>query len=199
MPEQTQEQTPDAPPQPDGDSLAPGGTADMNARLVPVAEAIKYRRRAQQAEQELQQVEQKLNDVQTQFEERLDQLATAEAQRDELQHQLETDRTRGRAERMLYEAGAVDIEAALALLERRADLGAELDEEALAQAVGQLLQDKPFLRAPAAAPAGKTASPRLQHAAANTRLAQAASQAAQSGNARDVAEYLRLRRQVHNH
>ena len=198
MSEQTMEQATEIPPGPDAeDPSANLAAADATSKLIPVGEAIKYRRRAQQAEQKLQQIEQQLNDVQTQFESRLEQLATAEAQRDELQHQLETTRSRGCAERMLYDAGVVDIEAAMALLERRTGLSEELDDEKLGHVVGQLLQDKPFLlAAQTAAPSNKTASPRLQRAGHNARLAQAASQAANSGKARDVAEYLRLRRQT---
>lgn len=177
------------------DSLARQGAPEAPAKLVPVSEAIKYRRRAQQAESRLQQIEQQLSDVQAQFEERMDQLAVAEAQRDELQHQLEATRARTCAERMLYDAKAIDVEAALALLEKRISFDQEVDADELSHAVGQLLRDKPFLTAPPALPS-KTASPRLQTAGLGARLAQAASRAASTGNSKDVAEYLRLRRQT---
>lgn len=210
MSEQATEQTQEAPsPAIDGSGPHPSaaqaveGSADRDApegpgKLVPVNEAIKYRRRAQQAESRLQQVEQQLNDLRTQFEERLEQLATAEAARDETRHQLEAARARACAERTLFDAGVVDVEAATALLERRLSFDDELDAERLAQAVDQLLQDKPFLLAPAPALPDKTASARPREAGLGARLAQAASRAVGSGNRRDVADYLRLRRQTQN-
>lgn len=170
--------------------------AGPTAKLVPVTEAIKYRRRAQQAESRLQQSEQQLKDLQAQLEGRIEQLATAEAQRDELQHQLDTSRVRRDAERTLYAAGVGDIETAMALLERRGGLSDETEPKQLKQAVAQLVQDKPFLAASRQALPDKTASHRVQNASASARLAQRAAQAAHSGSRRDVAEYLRLRRQV---
>lgn len=170
--------------------------AGSTAKLVPVNEAIKYRRRAQQAESKLQQFEQQLKDLQAQLESRLEQLATAEAQRDELQHQLSTSRIRSEAERMLYVAGVNDVETAIALLEKRKSFSEELEPKQLKEAVDQLLQDKPFLATSRQALPDKTASQRIQNAGANSRLARAAAQAANSGNRRDVAQYLRLRRQA---
>ena len=143
MSEQVTEQTQEAPspaiavagPHPSA-AQAVEGSADRDApegpgKLVPVNEAIKYRRRAQQAESRLQQVEQQLNDLRTQFEERLEQLATADAARDEMQHQLEAVRARASAEGALYGAGVVDIEAASALLEKRFSFDDEFDAERL--------------------------------------------------------------------
>ncbi len=170
--------------------------AGLSAKFVPVNEAIKYRRRAQQAESRLQRHEQQLKDVQAQLEDRLEQLAAAEAQRDELQHQFETSRFRGSAERMLYAAGVADVETAMALLERRKSFSDELGTEQLQLAVDQLLQDKPFLLAAPPALPDKTASRRLENVGASARLTQAATRAAASGNRRDVTEYLRLRRQA---
>lgn len=162
-------------------------TQDPAGKLVHVTEAIKYRRRAQQAEQQLKE-------VQAQFEARMEQLATAEAQRDELQHQVEAARRRGSAERLLLASGASDMDAAMILLEKRLEFAEEIEPDALRQAVEGLLVDKPFLLSPAPLP-GKTASPRPVRGPV-ARLAQAASRAAHSGNRHDVAEYLRLRRQT---
>jgi len=181
--------------QADGDSPATSGPAhDGSGKLVPVSEAIKYRRRAQQAEADLQRSEQTLEDLQAQQADRLRQLAEAEAQRDELQHQLDTFQTRSAAERMLYAAGVADIETAMALLEKRTSLADDSDREQLQQAVDALLLEKTFLLAPAPSWPDKTASARLPGAGAGARLSRAAHRAAQSGSRRDVAEYLRLRR-----
>jgi len=165
-------------------------------KLVPVQEAIRYRRRAQQAEAKLQQLEQRLKDLQTELHDRLEQLGTADAQRDELQHQLETERARRSAEQSLHAAGVTDIETAMTLLEKRANFSDDPDGEKLQREVQRLLQDKPFLLAPLPALPDKTASSRLRHAPTSARLAEAATQAARTGNRQDVAEYLRLRRQA---
>ena len=172
---------------------AEGRAAGAASKLVPVNEAIKYRRRAQQAESRLQQSEQQLKDLQTQLEARLEQLATAEAQRDELQHQLETSQVRTDAERMLHAAGVNDIETGMALLEKRFSFSDGPQPEQLSQAVQRLVRDKAFLTASPQVLPAKTASRRIQERGA-AWLAQGAARAAQSGNRREVAEYLRLRR-----
>jgi len=182
-------------------AVADSGTsrsAPEAGRLVPVAEAIKYRRRAQQAETRLQQVEQQLNDLQAQLEQRLDQLATAEAQRDEIRHQLEVARVRAGAERVLYEAGVEDIETAMVLLDKRVGLSGDTDADQLRQAIDRLIQDKPFLVGPPLSLPDKTASPRPQASGSGARLARAAARAARTGNRRDIVEYLRMRRQIEN-
>ncbi len=197
--EQDREIRPEASEAAGSQSAAEGPQEPMtgaNTRLVPVVEAIKYRRRAQQAETRLQQVEQQLNESRAQLESRLEQLGTAEAQRDELQHQLDNARRRSQAERMLHSAGVGDTETAMAILEKRADFSAELEPGQLEQAVAQLLQDKAFLTAGPQALPGKTASARPSNVGTRARIAGTAARAAKTGNRRDVAEYLRLRRQA---
>ena len=170
------------------------------AKLVPVAESIKYRRRAQQAEAQIQEVEQQLGDLQAQLEDRNNQLASAEAQRDESRQQLTFAENRLLAERRLAEVGVVDIETATDLLAKRINLHEEIDSEALARHVEELLLDKSFLLDNGGMPAGslppQTASPRSQRQSATAQLTAAAQRAALTGNRRDVAEYLRLRRQT---
>lgn len=171
----------------------PAGGAE--SKLVPVAESIKYRRRAQQAEERLQQIEQQLTELQSQLEHRSEEIAQAEAQRDEANQHLVNVQNRMLAERMMSQAGVVDIEAASLLLGKRMDLNEELEPEAISLKVEQLLLDKPFLRSPLSPPLPPTtASPKVRPNPA-AMLAQAAQRAARSGGRRDVAEYLRLRRQ----
>jgi hypothetical protein len=177
----------------EGDGAADSPRDAASGRFVPVTEAIKYRRRAQQAETRLGQIEQKLTELQSQLDGRLDQLATAEAQRDELQHQLEGTRRRSSAQRALQEAGVTDVETAMALLEKRINLAEDVDPALLGQTVTRLAQEKPFLLGPPVPGPGKTAGARGQAAPA-LRLNRAAARAAASGNRRDIAEYLRLRR-----
>jgi len=164
-------------------------------KLVPVGESIKYRRRAQQAEGRVGQFEQQLTEMQTQLEQRAEELATAEAQRDEARQQLTQLNNRFIADRLLSQAGVVDLEAAHLLLSARVDLGDELEPSQVEDAVGQLVVDKPFLRGTAPLPP-KSASARGSAGAVAARIAQAAQTAAKSGSRRDVAEYLRLRRQA---
>jgi len=174
----------------------PANSQDGDQKHVPVAEAIKYRRRAQQAEGTLQELEQQLGELQSRLGDQNDQLATAEAQRDEARMQLTVTENRLRAERRLSEAGVVDLETASMLLSKRVDFAEELDDQKLAESIEQLLLAKPFLhRSTDAALPPKTASPRSPQAATG-QLASAAKRAAESGNRRDVAEYLRLRRRA---
>ncbi len=177
------------------ENVTPEDSSTGGPQQVPVAEAIKYRRRAQQAESQLQQSEQQLEDMQSQIQQRVDELAQAEAQRDEAQSQLAVVENRMSAERLLNAAGVIDLETASVLLAKRIDLQDGIDAETLADNVQQLLLDKPFLRdnRTAALPS-KTASARMPQASSAEQLAQAAQRAASSGDRRDVAEYLRLRR-----
>lgn len=192
--EQTQEADTQVEPGLAPHSPALADSAGRESRLVPVNEAIKYRRRAQQAESSLQQFEQRLKATQTQLDERLEQLASAESQRDELRHQIDTMQMRSSAERLLHSAGVADIETAMALLDNRGAFSEDLDAGQVQQAVDQVLQDKPILTTSSPALPGKTASHRLDGFGSEARLARSAAQAARSGNRRDVAEYLRLRR-----
>ena len=185
------DEPPPAPDRPEAD--APDGDEPAD-RLVPVAESIRYRRRAQRAETKLTQFEQQLADAQAQLDGRLEQLAAAEAQRDELRTRLDLAATHASAERMLRQAGVADVETAMALLEKRTDLAVAPDAGQLEQEIQRLLQDKPILLADPPRLPGKTASARLA-ASGPARLARAATRAAVSGSRRDVAEYLRLRRQ----
>ena len=171
--------------------------SDGAAKLVPVAESIKYRRRAQQAEQQLQQFEQQLKELRSQLERHSEELASAEAQRDEANHRLLSTENRFTAERLLLQAGVNDLETAALLLAHRVDLNDELDSQTLQKQVEQLLVDKPFLQARlSAALPPRTASARPPKTSLMAQLTRAAQQAAGSGNRRDVAEYLRLRRKA---
>lgn len=199
MSQEPTEQTQQAPgaPSPQGPQAGRAEDQDGATKLVPVGESIKYRRRAQQAETQLQQIEQKLNELQTQLDRRTEEIAAAESQRDEARLQLTTTENRMAAERLLGEAGVVDLETGSLLLSERVDLNQDHDQESLGRQVEQLLLDKPFLRATAQAPLpGKTASARVPQATARALMTDAAEEAARTGNRRDVAEYLRLRRQT---
>ena len=170
-------------------------SSEASDKLVPVGESIKYRRRAQQAEGRMTQLEQQLTQLQEQLQTRGDELATAEAQRDEARQQMTQQNNQFSADRLLIQAGVVDLEAAHLLLQNRVDLGDELEPAEIEQAVQQLLVDKPFLRGGSALPP-RSASARRPVMSLTARIASAADRAVASGDRRDVAEYLRLRRQA---
>jgi len=179
--------------------LENGDEADPQAaaKLVPVGESIKYRRRAQQAEARIQQLEQQLKDVQSQVGRHSEELAAAESQRDEAKVQLTATENRLGAERLLNAVGVADVETAVLLLSKRLDFAEEIDAETFSRQIEQLLLDKPFLRSGAeAALPPKTASARPAQTSVAAQLSRAAQRAVQSGNRRDIAEYLRLRRQA---
>lgn len=172
--------------------------SDGAGKLVPVGESIKYRRRAQQAETRLTELEQQLKGLQSQLDGRSDELAAAEAQRDEARSSLVEVENRSCAERMLMQSGVVDLETATMLLSKRVDLGSDIDPQAMTTKIEQLLLDKPFLRGAGEGERSlppKTASQRTRQGIPG-KLAQAAQQAVTTGNRRDIAQYLRLRRQA---
>ncbi len=179
-----------------GDAVEPTAQAGPGEKLAPALEALKQRRQAQQGQERLRQLEQQLEAAQTQLSSQADQIARAEAQRDELQQAMETNRQHAAAERLFMLAGVADTEAAMLLLEKRAKPGEELDGAELQQAVERLLLDKPYLLA-GGGTAGKTASRRIG-ASLTGQIAKAAAKAVQSGHRRDVIDYLRLRRQAGN-
>ncbi len=181
------------------DNLTETDMQDGASKLVPVSESIKYRRRAQQAEGQIQQLEQQLQEARKQISNRDDQLAAAEAQRDEAQMQLTLTENRMLVDHAFARADVVDTETASLLLSKRLDLSEPIDAEQLAAGVEKLLIDKPFLKATgteAGSMPPKTASAKDGRPATAAQLANAARQAIRSGNRRDIAEYLRLRRKA---
>ena len=179
-----------------GDAAEPSGQGGAGDKLAPALEALKQRRQVQQGQERLRVLEQQLEAAQSQLSNQADQIALAEAQRDELQTAMEVHRQRTAAERMFLLAGVADTEAAMLLLEKRVKLGEEPDGPELQQAVERLLLDKPYLlpSGPAGG-TGKTASRRITTSLTG-QIAKAAARAVQSGHRRDVIDYLRLRRQA---
>ena len=136
----------------------------------------------------------RVTELRTQLDARVEELAAAEAQRDEARHRLTATENRLAAERLLAQAGVVDVETAALLLGRRVDLEGDLESEALEQGIEGLLLDKPFLRCRRADLPPSSASAAPPAPSPNARLADAADRAMNTGNRRDVAEYLRLKR-----
>jgi hypothetical protein len=152
-----------------------------NVRLVPVAESIRYRKRAQIAEQKAEQLSEQLSSVRR------------EAQ--ELSERIEQLKSEQSLTRKLVAAGASDIETALLVAKARAvKNGTDVDG-----VVEQLRIDKPHLFGTAkdddtGAAAPRTAVVKDRLSSGKSNLAKAASKAATTGSRVDLHEYLRLRR-----
>lgn len=172
---------------------------DNGAKVVPVAEAIKYRRRAQQAETRLTEFEQKLDALQSQIEMQNDELERTKQNERQAIRQLSEVNNRVKIDNALTQAGAIDLEAARLLLRERMDISGDVDGKQLKAAIGEMLASKPYLRS-SRVPGGSMPSPtlasRLPQASEASQLAGLAQRAAVSGSRKDIAEYLRLRRQI---
>jgi len=139
----------------------------------PIAhEQLECERRALDAERRAEELEQDLASLR-------DEVAAMEAARQQHEQQSEL-------EGLLREAGAVDIEAASALVRGLME-SEQLDAP---QAVGRLKQDKAFLFASPRSPLSAMSA----LASGSGALDRAAHAACRSGDRRDLLQYLRLRR-----
>jgi len=156
------------------------GTGDGdNARLVPVAESIRYRKRAQSAEKKLEVL--------------AEQLAQAQTQTAQLSEQLSGVQAEQKLVRQLAAAGAVDLETAVLIAKARMQGQSQAD---VAGVIEQLKKEKQYLfggGGGGATPA-KTAGARDRVTSNETILERAAKKAATTGSRADLHEYLRLRR-----
>ena len=152
---------------------------DIDTRLVPVAESIRYRKRAQSAEKKLEDL--------------TEQLAQANEQTAKLTEQLNSSRTEQELMRKLTNAGAVDLETAILLAKDRLNGQDKTDLDAC---IEQLKKEKQYLFADSAgiATAKKTAAVKDRLQNSQTILERAAKKAATTGNRADLQEYLKLRR-----
>ena len=150
-------------------------------RLVPVAESIRYRKRAQSAEKQVEAL--------------AEQLAEAKSQAARAGEELEGVRREERIVRKLAGCGVVDLEAAVLLAKAKleGEPGADLDA-----VIEQLTREKQYLFAEAnrAAAAKKTSGVRERVQNSRTVLEKAAKKAATTGNRADLQEYLKLRRSL---
>ena len=150
-----------------------------STKLVPVAESIRYRKRAQSAEKKIEEL--------------TEQLAQAKTQTAELSEQLSDIQTEQKLMRQLAAAGAVDLETAVLIARARL---LDQDDADVTGVIEQLKKEKQFLFSagnPGAAPA-KTAGARDRVTNSQTLLERAAKKAATTGSRTDLHEYLKLRR-----
>ncbi len=169
---------PTDPIQADPDVVAPdaepGGAPDEpTPKLVPVSESIRYRRRAQAAEQQLEALNAKLAEASTELERAREQMA-------------HVDRLR-QIDQQLIAADAVDLEAARLLTEHAIE---QMDDAQISEVVDDLRRHKPYLFRRRESLGGPSPRPRGTDGA----LDEAAAHAAASGDRRDLLRYLRLRR-----
>lgn len=148
-------------------------------RLVPVAESIRYRKRAQSAEKNAELLSEKLTE--------------ADNKTNRLSEELAEVRKEQTLLKKLNAAGAVDLDAALVLAKAKADEDGESDIDRI---VEQLRQEKRYLfsQSASAVTADKTAGARDRSGGNHSVIIKAAQKAATSGSRRDLQEYLKLRR-----
>ncbi len=160
------------------EDIAGAGDND-NTRLVPVAESIRYRRRAQSAEKKLEVL--------------AEQLAQAQTQTAQLSEQLSSVQAEQKLVRQLAAAGAVDLETAVLIAKARMQGQSQAD---VASVIEQLKKEKQYLfgAGSGGATPAKTAGARDRVASNETILERAAKKAATTGSRADLHEYLRLRR-----
>ena len=160
------------------DDIAGAGDNDTT-RLVPVAESIRYRKRAQSAEKKVEAL--------------TEQLAEAKAQTEKMSEQLNAIETEQKLTHKLVAAGAVDLETATLIAKARMQNQTEADADGV---IEQLKKEKQYLFGGSGGTVtpGKTAGARERVANNQTILERAAKKAATTGNRADLHAYLKLRR-----
>ena len=148
-----------------------------NLKFVPVAESIRYRKRAQSAEKKVEAL--------------AEELAEAKTQAAKMSEQLKNVQTEQKLMRKLAAAGALDLEAAVLIARDRIEGEPEADLDGILE---QLKKEKQYLFAGGAMSAKKTAGAKERVANSQTILDTAARRAATTGNRADLQKYLRLRR-----
>jgi hypothetical protein len=150
-----------------------------NTKFVPIAESIRYRRRAQSAEKKLEEL--------------TEQLAKAKKQTAKLSEQLSDIQAEQKLTRKLAAVGTNDLETALLIAKARISDQKDAD---LDNVIEQLKNEKQYLFAinNGAVTSQKTASAKERTPDTYTILAKAAKKAATTGSRADLQEYLKLRR-----
>jgi len=150
-----------------------------NTKFVPMAQSIRYRKRAQSAEKKLEEL--------------TEQLAKAKTQTAELSEQLSDIQAEQKLTRKLAAAGTNDLETALLIAKARLrdQKDADLDD-----VIEQLKNEKQYLFVgnSGTVTTQKTASAKERTPDTYTILAKAARKAATTGSRADLQEYLKLRR-----
>ncbi|MCK5563795.1 MAG: hypothetical protein KAJ07_00995 [Planctomycetes bacterium] len=152
---------------------------DVNAeKLVPVGEAIRYRKRAQSAEQAAEAL--------------TEELATSKEQGKQLTEKLQQLESENAMTMELVSAGAIDLEAAMMMTKSRLTGGEDIKD-----VVAQLRAEKGYLFVDRVEQAvlPRTSGVKHKRGGAVAGLEAAAKRAASSGSRADIHEYLKVRRQ----
>ena len=159
------------------DTAGPG--ENDNLKLVPVSESIRYRRRAQSAEQKIEALAEQLAEAKAEAKTTAEQLSSIQAEQELI--------------RKLAAAGTVDMETAVLIAKARMEDETEADMDSV---IRQLKNEKQYLFAGTggAVTARKTAGARERAESGQTVLERAAKKAATTGSRTDLQEYLKLRR-----
>jgi hypothetical protein len=163
----------------ESEDMAEHGDINNSLKLVPVAESIRYRKRAQSAEKKVETL--------------TEQLAEANSQVSEMTKELRSIQIEQTLIRKLAVAGAVDLETAVLIAKAKTEGETEADLDGV---IEQLKKEKQYLFATSsrAVTVKKTASAKDRIQNSQTTLERAAKKAATTGNRTDLQEYLKLRR-----
>ncbi|MHC4243650.1 MAG: hypothetical protein ACYS3N_03130 [Planctomycetota bacterium] len=159
------------------------GTGETdNMKLVPVAESIRYRKRAQSAEKKVEDLTEQLSEAKSQATKISEQLSDIEAEQ--------------KLTSKLAAAGSVDLETTVLLAKARMEGHTQADLDGV---IEQLKKEKQYLfgGTSGVVTAKKTAGAKESaYGGTNnqTILERAAKRAAMTGNRTDLQEYLKLRR-----
>ena len=147
-------------------------------KLVPVSEAIRYRKRAQNAEQEVAELRR--------------QLTTSQTENESLAGRVNEIKTEQELVSLLTVAGTSDLEAALLMTKARMS-GSDGDAKSV---VEQLRKEKDYLFAQQeeSVAASMTSGVKGHRSGGKKVLERAAQRAAGSGSRIAVQEYMKLRR-----
>jgi uncharacterized protein YhaN len=166
-----------------------GAGEGESLKLVPVAESIRYRKRAQSAEKKIEAL--------------AEQLAEAKSQAAKMAEELNGIRSEQELTRRLASSGVVDLEAAVLIAKAKMEGQPEADLDGV---IEQLKSEKQYLWATPSfagfaeggrtAGAKKTSGARERVQDSRTILERAAKKAATTGNRADLQEYLKLRRSL---
>ncbi|MEM9083177.1 MAG: hypothetical protein AAGB34_06225 [Planctomycetota bacterium] len=150
-------------------------TGPEEEKLVPVSEAIRYRKRAQEAERSAEELGGRVEELE----------ASLGTTRDE----LDSMERRHAVDLALMREGAIDLETARLMTELTMESMKEGDATA---AVSALRRDKPFLFRKRVGEAGGAMSAKVSQE--RMQAAEAGEQAARSGDRESLLRYLRARR-----
>ena len=163
------------------EDITEAGETD-NMKLVPVAESIRYRKRAQSAEKKVEDL--------------TEELAQAKSQATKISEQLSDIEAEQKLTRKLAAAGSVDLETAVLLAKARMEGKTQADLDGV---IEQLKKEKQYLFGGAGGViTAKKTSGAKESAYGGTNnqtvLEKAAKRAATTGSRTDLQEYLKLRR-----